>query len=241
MIRLNLKFRSVKDVVDNGLGTLFTHPSDIHCYHLYKPIAHVVSTYDAVPEDGMCFRKLLVGTEGENYSSSIKYGIVKENFSRDMKAMRSLYCRALNVRENPKMDYILILQKRGGKHLWNIHNIHEIVDMLRSSFPAYEVLVASWEDYSMKGQLELLARTRLMISLPGAALMSGVFLQEDAAIISFCRGSKQQEGVEYRFWFDNLDYGTYLQFCKEDEMKVIGSDTYVYIPKLKENIEKLKL
>ena len=210
------------------------------CYHLYKPVAQVISSYDAVPEDGMCYRKLLVGTDGENYMSSPR-GIVLKNFSRDMKAMRSLYYKAHNVPVKPKMDCIVILQKRSGYNFFNINNIREIVDMLRSSFPAYEVIVAAWEDYSMKGQLELLAHTRLMISLPGAALMSGIFMQEGSAIITFCRGSQQRKGIEYHYWFDNLDYGTYLQFCKEDETKAIGQDTYVYIPKLKENIEKLMM
>ena len=240
MIRLNLKFRRTIDVVNKGLGTLFVHSSDFHCYHLYKPIAQIISTYDEISQQGMCFRKLLVGTAGENYSSST-HGIVKENFSRDMRAMRSLYYNAYGVREKQKMDVILILLKRSGAHILNIYNIHEIVDMLKAKFPAYEVIVSTWEDYNMKEQLKLMARTKLLISLPGAALMNAAFLQDDSAVVSFCRGASRKRGVEYKYWFDNLDYGTFLQFCNKDEMKMIGLDTYVHIPKLEQNIKKLKL
>lgn len=246
MIRLNLKFRDPEEVIEHGLGTLLVQSSKLICHHLYKPIAQTISTYDAIPESGICFRNILVGTAGENYSSSAK-GIVRKNFSRDMRAMRSLYYKVYDMYETPKMDCIVITIKRGaggGKHLYNIHNINEIVEMIHTSFPTYEVLVVSWEDYSMKEQLKLLARTRLMISLSGAALMNGVFLQDDSAVITFCRGIgtvQNRKGVEYRYWFDNLDYGTFLQYCAKDEMEQVGLDTYVKIPKLKENIKNLGL
>jgi len=246
MIRLNLKFRDPEEVIKNGLGTLFVQSSKFLCHNLYKPIAHVYSTYDVIPESGICFRNILVGTAGENYSSSSRR-VIGKSFSRDMRAMRSLYYKFYDTHENPKMDCVVITIKRGnggGTHLYNIHNINEIVEMIHTSFPAYEVLVLSWEDYSMKEQLKLLARTRLMISLPGAALMNGAFLGDDSAIITFCRGLgtwKTRKGVEYRYWFNNLDYGTFLQFCARDEMELVGLDTYVKIPKLKENIKKLGL
>lgn len=246
MIRLNLKFRDPEEVIENGLNTLFVQSSKFLCNNLYKPIAQIISTYDTVPESGICFRNILVGTAGENYSSSTN-GIVRENFTRDMRAMRSLYYKEYDISEKQKMNCIVITVKRGaggGTHLFNIRNINEIIEMIKTSFPKYEVLVISWEDYSMKDQLKLLARTRLMISLPGAALMNGAFLQDDSAVITFCRGIgtiKKRKGVEYRYWFDNLDYGTFLQYCKKDEMEVVGLDTYVKIPKLKENMERLSL
>lgn len=246
MIRLNLKFRDPEEVIENGLGTLLVQSSKFLCHNMYKPIAHIISTYDAIPESGICFRNILVGTAGENYSSSA-HGMVRKNFSRDMRAMRSLYYKVYDIYEKPKMDCIVITIKRGaggGTHLYNIHNINEIVEMIHTSFPAYEVLVLSWEDYSMKEQLKLLARTRLMISLPGAALMNGAFLPDDSAVITFCRGIgtvQKRKGVEYRYWFDNLDYGTFLQYCAKDEMELVGLDTHVKIPKLKENIKKLGL
>lgn len=77
-----------------------------------------------------------------------------------------------------------------------------------------------------------------MISLPGAALMNAAFLQDKAAVISFCRGSKRKEGVEYKYWFNNLNYGTFQMFCK-DEMTTVGSDTYVKITQLRQRLVRL--
>lgn len=246
MIRLNLKYRSEKDVILNGLGTLFVETSKFYCSNLYKPLAYNMITYNSLVKNEVCFNKLLVGTDGENYSSSAN-GIVKKNFSRDMRVMRSLYYKMYDIKENQKMDHIIISIKRsygGGTHFLNIHNIREVVDMLTANFPSYEVMILSWEDYSMKDQLKLLARTKVYISLPGAALMNGAFLQDRAILISFCRNDgsgRRTEGVEYNYWFNNLDYGKFLMFCKNDEMSLIGYDTNVKVDKLKKTLYRLDL
>lgn len=214
------------------------------CHNLYKPIAYNIIPYNSLVENEICFKRLLVGTDGENYSSS-QSGIVKENFSRDMRAMRSLYYKTYDIVEKQKMDCIIISIKRsygGGTHFFNIHNIREVVDMIQENFPRYEVMIISWEDYSMKDQLKLLARAKVYISLPGAALMNGAFVQDRAIVVSFCRNSgsgSRTEGVEYKYWFDNLDYGKFLMYCENDEMGLVGYDTLVRVDKLKNNLRKL--
>ena len=141
-----------------------------------------------------------------------------------MKVIRSMYYRSFNVKEVQSTDLILITIKKrlsgviqrgikqsGIMHLLNIDNIDEIVAAFRETFPLYKVMVVTWDDFSMKDQIKLLARTKLYISLPGAALMNAVYLPDNSATIAFCRGEHESKGIEYKLWFDHLDYGTFLQ------------------------------
>ena len=71
--------------------------------------------------------------------------------------------------------------------------------------------------------------------------MNAAFLQDKAVVMSFCRGQRRSEGVEYKYWYNNLDYGTFLMFCGNNAMQTVGNDTYIIIKELRKNLEKLGL
>lgn len=63
----------------------------------------------------------------------------------------------------------------------------------------------------MAEQIQLMSRTRAMISLPGSDIMNGIFLPDGAALLLYCRPMDRNLTLfdasnERTFWFDRVSY-----------------------------------
>jgi len=261
LVRLNAKFREPQDIVNNGLGYLFLQSPTSHCDSLYTAISQQVERYQTI-EDNVCFNNIYVGAYQMNYmiTSPNSFFVPYDNFNKDMRLMRALFYNSFGISANslPKMDTILIMRKRQGRkelrslQYHNIANIPEIVTMIHTKFPnKYNVQIVSWEDYGVMHQVRIMARTRLMISLPGAATMNAFLFQDEAALLCYCQRDdnvsansatvfinniKFQQSNEFKLWFDHFDYGTYTQICQEPDMHLIGSDTILDVDVLEKRM-----
>lgn len=109
---------------------------------------------------------------------------------------------------------ILILEKRHGGHMSNIENRLELLGVLRAKFPQYNTSIISWSGMTLREQLELLIDTKMMISLPGAAVLNGIFMPNGSSLVLFCRlvdhrnidGLTLTIGDDVHLWFRHLNY-----------------------------------
>ena len=51
-----------------------------------------------------------------------------------------------------------------------------------------------------------------------------------------CHEKLKIEGVEHKDRFDNLDYGTFLTFCRRKAMGALGNDTCLKIATVMKNL-----
>lgn len=174
-------------------------PLAVQLYHSNRPLLET-----------MCYSRVYVGTRGVNYMSD--YGTWpnrQATLEDDMKAFRSLYYKQAGVSSSVRMDTIVIMEKRKGTHLSNIANRYEIMDYLRKEFPTYQVVMVTWSDYNITEQIQLMSRTRAMISLPGSDVMNGIFLQDGGVLLMYCRIVDPERNVfdpsnEKIYWFDRV-------------------------------------
>jgi len=272
LIRLHLKFRDVDDVIQNGLGYLFLESAISPCDALYHAIAEQVIRFKTIPQHDMCFDNIYVGTRAMKFMNDIpnSYFISYEHFHRDMHAMRSLFWNTFGILESNKtqpivMDTIIITQKRVGLgqlrsyKYHNIANTPQIVKMIQTEFPTYQVQIVTWEDQTVQQQVSLMARTKIMISLPGAAIINAFLFQDNATLLCYCQKGEEDHRIDsstifanngtsryqlsddVRLWFDHFDYGNYYQICNESDMSFSGRDTIVDVDALKERLNSLGL
>merc|ERR1719410_630487 len=153
------------------------------------------------PAEDICFETIYVGTRKMKYMIDIpnSYFIPYDNFHRDMRAMRALFWSKYGADDNTKLDTIIIMHKRLRSQMLRTHNYHtianipQIVSMIHNDFPTYNVEIISWEDYSVRQQVRIMARTKLMISLPGSAVMNAFLLQDDATLLCYCQKGEENE------------------------------------------------
>merc|ERR1712129_297409 len=148
--------------------------------------------------------------------------------------MRLLFYNHFGIPHQEKQT-ILIMQERHSRgssyamQFRNIANIPQIVKMIKEEFPIYyNVEIISWEDYSLKQQIQIMARTKLMISLPGSGIMNAFLLQDDSALFCYCQkaqeqsidllsiyvnGTKMEGAMEFQLWFNHFDYASFKEFC----------------------------
>ena len=103
-----------------------------------------------------------------------------DNFERDMRTMRYMFWKHYGVALKEKqpdilMDTILIVSGKRESQSIGIENIPAITNMIRTNFPSYKLSIISWEDYSMKQQVHIMARVKLMISLAGSTMNAFLF------------------------------------------------------------------
>jgi hypothetical protein len=118
------------------------------------------------------------------------------------------------------------------------------------------VKLISWSDYDMAEQIQLMCRTRAMISLPGSDIMNGIFLRDQGAFVLYCRhigGGTGRDKLEYfdtsnerTYWFDKLPYvDTTTEDCNSTNVsysKTPNADssiTYVDFASLKLRLQRL--
>ena len=80
-----------------------------------------------------------------------------------------------NYGVNKKMDMDTVLIVPGKREHHGIENISVITSMIKKEFSKYKLSIISWEDYSMKQQVHIMARVKLMISLAGSTMNAFLF------------------------------------------------------------------
>ena len=141
-------------------------------------------------ESDICVENLYLGTKHMNYMPYSFFLPLYNDFERDMKIMRLMFWKNYGITINEKtkqpivpMDTVLIAHGKniGGGDVESllkyndIGNISEITNMIRTEFPSYKLNIISLEDYSMKQQVRIMARVKLMISLSGSSMNSFLF------------------------------------------------------------------
>jgi hypothetical protein len=224
-----------------------------YCDPVLEPIANRLIVQQAVTET-KCYARLYFGTRGISYM--LDHGTWKHRMTTleaDMRAFRSLYYRYANISSDSKLDTIVVMEKRQGKHMSNIGNRHEIVDFLKNTYLGYKVELVSWSDYSITEQVQLMSRTRVMISLPGSDVMNAIFLSDEGALLMFCRVVEEKNGNlhfdesnEMKHWFRHLSYmQASTEPCNSSAVSYNVTsdwgDTIVDLESLKERLSALGL
>lgn len=277
LIRLNLKFRTIEDVQDQGLGYLFLEAPISTCDSTLNKISDQIIRISSMTEESdICVENLYLGTKHMNYMPYSFFLPLYNDFERDMKIMRLMFWKNYGITINEKtkqpivpMDTVLIAHGKniGGGDVESllkyndIGNISEITNMIRTEFPSYKLNIISLEDYSMKQQVRIMARVKLMISLSGSSMNSFLF-QDEATLFSYCTKGEDssatdvldtsvysspdgdgdnnlQRNNEIKLWFKHFDYGNYYEFCDNEDMFLNEQDdTIINVTKLSERMHK---
>jgi hypothetical protein len=97
-----------------------------------------------------------------------------------MKAFRDVSYKnaGVDLSTTRKVDTLVVmLEKRHGEqHFSN----------LRRELSNYCIKRVTWSYYNMKEQVQLMGRSRAMLSLPGSDVMHGIFLQDNCSVVMYC-------------------------------------------------------
>jgi hypothetical protein len=219
-------FRLVTEL--QGPGFYIDHPLDhFHkygvrskCDLLVTPMARRVVNHDGSKDfEGACYDRVYIGHGGFSYIDDEDQKRAA-NFERDMKLFRAMYHRSARTSfPNGTADTILVMVKRFGVHMANLENVEELAKGIQGHFPHYHVNLTSWSDFTWTEQLHILSRTRAIVSLPGSDVMNAVFLQDQAAVLMFCRvmgRSSIEDSREQTLWLRRLSYlNSRMIACKD--------------------------
>ena len=79
---------------------------------------------------------------------------------------------------------------------------------------------------SKSTQIQLMRRTKIMISLPGSDIMNAVFMPDNSVLIVYCRyvDGRKESSNEIRLWYKYLRYLHTFEFCDEaNDVKLMES------------------
>lgn len=167
-----------------------------------------------------------------------------------MRAFRDLYYRNAGistVEGDVARDTLLVMEKRTGSHMATFGNITEMVSFLKEEFPSYRVVRATWSDYTMFEQVEMMSRTRAMISLPGSDIMNGIFVQDKTPIVLYprmCSKNDDYNQPELKYWYNRVEYvEAELEDCDSPNVTTVDAGdavfTYVKLDSLKDRLNRL--
>jgi len=211
---------------------------------IYVHRANIVSCddyYIPLTRHGSAFTYGALGSEhavrdvAPIYYSSIYFGIQRlsyvdddhsylssPTFTRDMVAFRSLFYDAFGITARVGSKLVL-MKKMNGEHLVNIDNLDELSQIARTVFTSLTVQVASWSNYTVHQQVELMAETQVLISLPGSDIMNAIFMPDNSFLIVYCRyfeGVKEGSN-EVRLWFKYLRHLHVVELCNESDVRLL--------------------
>jgi hypothetical protein len=201
-----------------------------------------------------CFARVYFGLRSVSYMiDGGQWTHREKSLESDLKAFRDMSYNNAGVNiSTTKLDTLLIMEKRKGKHFTNLGNLTELTGYLRREFSNYHVVRVTWSDYGVKEQVQLMSRTRAMISLPGSDVMNGIFLQDNCSVVMYCRnmGGKYGHDIsnERTLWFDKVSYvdastedcnSTNIWYSKGEVLTEGVSYTYIDFDSLKVRLEGL--
>lgn len=192
------------------------------CDHLLQPLfSNKLYTMKGMRER-QCYNKLYIGTCGVSFMAEPDCTPSRrlDTMNEDFLAFREHIYRFAEVSVPPIPDTIIVMRKKKGKNMANFHNLNDMVTFLRTTFPDYKTQVVSWSDYaglSLTEPLTILSRAKVMISLPGADILNGIFMPTGSSLIVYCRPRIQKELDAAQNDIDNwFQYLTYVNTSVEE-------------------------
>ena len=200
-----------------------------------------VYTLRSEPQTGQikCYNSIYFGVTGMSYVDGDVDYLSSSEFPTDAKAFRTLfYDRALVARTQIGKDRLVIMQKKTGEHLVSIENLNQLVEAATERFGNLQVIVVSWDDYTIKEMIQLMRRTKMMVSLPGSDIMNAIFMRDNSFLVIYCRyvNGVKEGSNEVRLWYKYLAHLTTFEFCVDhvDVHLTETNNVWVNVSRLKE-------
>ena len=117
---------------------------------------------------------------------------------------------------------------REKAHSRKIMNEKEVIRLLES----FDFEIHCFENYSFLDQIDLIAQSKILVSIHGAGLTNMLFLGESNKVLEFRVKNDNHNNCYFSLASDlNIDY--YYQLCK-------GDNTYTQIANIQVDLEELK-
>ena len=128
----------------------------------------------------------------------------------------NLNCRKLNILLIWRHNYVAHPRNPSGRVSRKIANEGELLEKFKSAFPGHSVRGIQIDVYPMKRQLNLIARTDILVGMHGAGLSHAMFLPPHAGLVEMFPSYYTSENrhfiamatwrkLHYRKW-ENFDY-----------------------------------
>ena len=98
---------------------------------------------------------------------------------RDCRNLRELVFKGLDISPNPTTNQTTILTRKGSRAL---NNADELIDILEAEF-GLEVHVVDFDNAGFAEQVSIMANTKYLIAIHGAAFANVAFMQEGGVVI----------------------------------------------------------
>merc|ERR1712157_103252 len=127
------------------------------------------------------------------------------------------YYNTYNIDENRNLDTIVITLKPNND-LHNIIKNEYISEKFKKHYPKYRIqIVEQWDRYSLRDQLELLARAKLLIRFDDSPLHHLIFARDNTTIFTFCT-NQELKGLNRFFAKIKSLRSYYKEFCGQDNI-----------------------
>ena len=174
-----------------------------------------------------CFRRFVAGWANLGFMTSAKTGYRPPPVPRlDLLRFRDFAWNRFGASGLPRghaRTHISIIQKNMS-HAFNaafFSNVDTIVAALQSRFGA-RVSVFGWQGMALSDQVREMAKTDLMIALPGSDVMNGIFMPSHSALViphRYVRNNTTShlaglwtDSTEVRLWFNHLPFRKIIQY-----------------------------
>ena len=184
----------------------------------------------------LCYEKIVFGVKGISYADGYELEtqsyLTSKSFASDMLRFRKKFYAYANLRTPLQQpDTIVIMVKKEGLHMVNIDNVDLLISAVASELPGFRVLPISWSDFGLQEQVQLLSRTKLLISLPGSDIMNGIFLPNNSHMLIYCRyvHGTEEKSNEVALWFRHLHYIHTTEVCDKDSRPLDNGNVWVNV------------
>ncbi|XP_052769934.1 uncharacterized protein LOC128209868 [Mya arenaria] len=137
-------------------------------------------------------------------------------FHYDVSSSYKLNCKRLNILLIWRHDYLAHPRNPSGKVSRKINNEFELLSKMQETFRTHNVRGIQIDKYPMKKQLQMIAKTDILIGMHGAGLSHTLFLPKHSGLLEMFsmyytaenrhfRAMAGWRGLHYRNW-ENMDY-----------------------------------
>ena len=156
-------------------------------------------------------------------------GNYNEELIRELRTLFRSYF--FNANTLSTFDKIYISRQRTNRR--RVINESDVSALLRE----FGFVTLYFEDYTFEKQVQLAARTTMMISIHGAGLTNMLFMNEKTSVLEF-RPKNDRTNLCYFAMASALDVNYYYQFGEQDNQS-INDDLFIDLAKLRVNVERM--
>jgi hypothetical protein len=110
--------------------------------------------------------------------------------------------------QRDSFGFLIVLRHQTAQHPSFITNPEEIRSSIQKTYPFSHSRITTWSGLSMRDQLEILANSHAVISLPGSDIMNMIFLPDHALLILPCRYAHDGMSCEEKGWKEPAEEAT---------------------------------